>query len=220
MSVTSVNELPTLLSLMQRAVAISENHLTSDAAFHRKVEYFDDATKVEVALQVHYPAIVYELFFKKFESVIQGAVSHFNFHAYWDIMTGVEFHQISMTSVAEGTATVLLSPVSVKAPLPAKASPASGNTTIPENAMVGDITILAPIRSFVDEDTQMPSAPAMPKLSTDEAAESATWSSNATTASTRASALVSHAISPEAAEIVSMDLELICSWYQYHQMID
>ncbi|SJL06606.1 uncharacterized protein ARMOST_09948 [Armillaria ostoyae] len=157
MSTSAAQAIPSLVSLVAHAGNVLHHPLEFNAQLPCVTEYFDEAAKVKSFIKLYYPSALEELFFKEFETVVNGCISQFNFRKTWETMLQIESDCI-------------------------KAS-ISGRYSISGNQIVDALTTLPPLRIQVDDDIQMSSAPFTPVLTTSKEVQTMPMSSDAMSAS-------------------------------------
>ncbi|KAK0421585.1 hypothetical protein EV421DRAFT_1747225 [Armillaria borealis] len=78
MSTSAAQAIPSLVSLVTRADNVMRHPLELNALLPRVTAYFDEAAKVKFFIETYYPSALNEIFFKNFESVVEGCISRFN----------------------------------------------------------------------------------------------------------------------------------------------
>ncbi|PBK62359.1 hypothetical protein ARMSODRAFT_1024961 [Armillaria solidipes] len=157
MSNSAAQAILSLVSLVTRAGNVLRHPLEFNAQLLCVTEYFDEAAKVKSFIKLYYPSVLEELFFKEFEMVVDGCISHFNFHKTWDTMLQIESNCIKVS--------------------------VSGRYSISGNQIVDALATLPPLRIRVDNDIQMSSAPFTPVLTTSKEVQTVPVSSDTASAS-------------------------------------
>ncbi|SJL18946.1 uncharacterized protein ARMOST_22549 [Armillaria ostoyae] len=157
MSTSAAQAIPSLISLVNHADNVMDHPLKLNALLPHVTAYFDEAAKVKFYIETYYLSVLNEIFFKKFENVMEGCISCFNFRKTWETMLQIESNHI-------------------------KAS-VSGHYSISGNQIVNAFATLPPLRIRVDNDIQMSSAPFTSVLATSKEVQTVSMSSDTMSAS-------------------------------------
>ncbi|SJL17304.1 uncharacterized protein ARMOST_20853 [Armillaria ostoyae] len=157
MSTSAAQAIPSLVSLVTHADTVMHHPLELNALLPRIMAYFDEAAKIKFFIKTYYPSVLNEIFFKKFENIMEGCISRFNFRKTWETMLQIESNHIQ-TFI-------------------------SGHYSISGTQIVDALVTLPPLRIRVDNDIQMLSAPFTPVLATSKEVQTVPTSSDAMSAS-------------------------------------